>query len=85
MQLYLKLWFGEFLALANNYQKALVNIVFGELVMKTGEVFLQFADSSLIVRQHGQTEGQITPLTLSPTQINTNDKKQNKEKKRQIK
>lgn len=67
VSLYLNLWFGEFLAFAYNDHKALVNIILGKLVVKTSKVFLQFANSSLIVRQQGQTESQITPLPFSST------------------
>ena len=79
MSLYLNLWFGEFLAFAYNDHKALVNIILRKLVVKTSEVFLQFANSSLIVRQQGQTEGQITPLPFSSTHKHTRKKKSKKQ------
>ena len=79
MSLYLNLWFGEFLAFAYNDHKALVNIILRKLVVKTSEVFLQFANSSLIVRQQGQTEGQITPLPSSSTHKHTRKKKSKKQ------
>lgn len=75
VSLYLNLWFGEFLAFAYNDHKALVNIILGKLVVKTSKVFLQFANSSLIVRQQGQTESQITPLPFSSTHKHTRKKK----------
>ena len=44
----------------------MVHIFLGQFIVEAREVLLQFADSSFVVRQHGQTEGEVTPLTIGP-------------------
>ena len=44
----------------------MVHIFLGQFIVEAREVLLQFADSSFVVRQHGQTESEVTPLTIGP-------------------
>lgn len=44
----------------------MVHIFLGQFIVEAREVLLQLADSSFVVRQHGQTEGEVTPLTIGP-------------------
>lgn len=61
---HLRLWFGKLAGILYDVGEAVVDIVIGELVDVAGHVLLQFAQTLLIVGKHGETEGQISQVSV---------------------